>query len=125
MEQVAFPFLWLVSKDMRRAELRELLPCQKLHQACYIALRHARATQDAIAAEIHCSKGLMSMLMHGKAEWTDKRLVAFMKATKSLAPLQWQCMRAGGTLEPNPDLERIYGAYQMKHAAEQILSEAA
>jgi hypothetical protein len=48
-----------------------------------------------IAAEIHISAGYMSRFMRGVGQQWAKRLVAFMHATNSRAPLQWIAHQVG------------------------------
>ncbi|MGN6518540.1 MAG: hypothetical protein ACTHK2_03845 [Dokdonella sp.] len=50
---------------------------------------------QAIAAEIHISQGYMSRAMRGVWQQWAKRLVAFMRATNSCAPLQWLAYQVG------------------------------
>lgn len=54
----------------------------------HAVMSSGREHQD-IADEIHISAGYMSRFMQGVAQQWAKRLVAFMRATNSLAPLQW------------------------------------
>lgn len=48
-----------------------------------------------IAAEIHISAGYMSRAMRSVWQQWAKRLVAFMRATNSCAPLQWIAHQVG------------------------------
>lgn len=57
---------------------------------CLIAAAHSSGKEDQeIALEIHISQGYMSRFMRGVAQQWAKRLIAFMRATNSRAPLQW------------------------------------
>lgn len=49
----------------------------------------------SIAAEIHISPGYMSRAMRGVWQQWAKRLIAFMRATNSRAPLQWLAHQVG------------------------------
>ncbi len=44
---------------------------------------------------IHISHGYMSRFMRGVAQQWAKRLVAFMRETRSIAPLQWLADQMG------------------------------
>jgi hypothetical protein len=58
-------------------------------------LRHDGRDDQQIASAIHISKGYLSKLL--RAVWAAqiKRLIAFMRETKSLAPLQWIAHQMG------------------------------
>lgn len=53
------------------------------------ALRFSGEEDQEIAAQIHISAGYMSRFIRGVGQTWAKRLVAFMRVTNSLAPLQW------------------------------------
>lgn len=53
------------------------------------AALHSGKEDHEIADEIHISHGYMSKFMRNVGQQWAKRLVAFMRATQSLAPLQW------------------------------------
>lgn len=59
------------------------------------AARHSGKEDQEIADEIHISHGYMSKFMRGVAQSWAKRLVAFMRSTNSLAPLQWIAHQVG------------------------------
>lgn len=54
------------------------------HAALQAGLDH-----EDIAEAIHISKGYMSRFMNGVAQQWARRLIAYMRKTGSLAPLQW------------------------------------
>lgn len=51
--------------------------------------------QAAIAAKIHISDGYMSRFLSGIAQRWAKRLIAFMRETETLYPLQWMAEQVG------------------------------
>ena len=53
------------------------------------AVRHSGLEDQQIADRIHISHGYMSRFMRGVGQQWAKRLIAFMRETGSLAPLQW------------------------------------
>lgn len=59
------------------------------------AVRHSGKEDQQIADEIHISAGYMSRFMRGVCQQWAKRLVAFMRVTNSLAPLQWMAHQMG------------------------------
>jgi hypothetical protein len=59
------------------------------------AARHSGLDDQQIADEIHICHGYMSRFMRGVAQQWAKRLVAFMRVTNSLAPLQWMAREMG------------------------------
>lgn len=59
------------------------------------AAQHSGKEDQELAEEIHISQGYMSRFMRGVAQQWAKRLVAFMRATNSLAPLQWIANQMG------------------------------
>jgi len=59
------------------------------------AAKSSGKEDQAIAAEIHISAGYMSRAMRGIWQHWAKRLIAFMRATNSRAPLQWIAHQVG------------------------------
>lgn len=59
------------------------------------AARHSGLDDQEIADAIHICAGYMSRFMRGVAQQWAKRLVAFMRVTRSLAPLQWMADQMG------------------------------
>lgn len=59
------------------------------------AVRHSGLEDQEIADQIHISHGYMSRFMRGVAQQWAKRLIAFMRVTDSLAPLQWMANQMG------------------------------
>ncbi len=59
------------------------------------AAKHSGMEDQEIADAIHISHGYMSRFMRGVGQQWAKRLVAFMRETNSLAPLQWIAEQMG------------------------------
>jgi transcriptional regulator with XRE-family HTH domain len=59
------------------------------------AVRNCGMSDQEIAERIHISHGYMSKFMRGVAQQWAKRLVAFMRVTNSLTPLQWMAHQMG------------------------------
>lgn len=59
------------------------------------ATKHSGKEDWQIADEIHISHGYMSKFMRGVGQQWAKRLVAFMRSTQSVAPLQWIAHQVG------------------------------
>lgn len=59
------------------------------------AINHYGKDQQELAGEIHISNGYMSRFVNGVGQNWAKRLVAFMRQTNSLAPLQWLADQMG------------------------------
>ena len=59
------------------------------------AARYSGLEDQQIADAIHICHGYMSRFMRGVAQQWAKRLVLFMRVTKSLAPLQWLADQMG------------------------------
>lgn len=70
------------------------------------ATKHSGKEDWQIADEIHISHGYMSRFMRGVGQQWAKRLVAFMRATHSVAPLQWLAHQMGCRLEIPSELQR-------------------
>lgn len=62
------------------------------------AAQYSGKDDQDIADEIHICHGYMSRFMRGVAQQWAHRLVAFMRATNSLAPLQWMAHQFGREL---------------------------
>lgn len=58
-------------------------------------LRQDGREDQEIAAAIHISKGYLSKLLRSAWAAQAKRLVAFMRATRCVAPLQWIAWQMG------------------------------
>jgi hypothetical protein len=78
------------------------------------ALRFAaqRAGMDdfEIADQMHISHGYMSKVLKGVAGLYGKKLVLFMRITRSVAPLQWMAEQVGYELkrkEPESEMDRL------------------
>jgi hypothetical protein len=65
------------------------------HAALHLGLADAQ-----IADEIHICRGYMSRFMRSVAQGWATRLVAFMRTTQSLAPLEWLAFQMGCELVP-------------------------
>lgn len=59
------------------------------------AAKHSGMEDQDIADKIHISRGYMSRFMRGVGQQWAKRLIAFMRVTNSLAPLQWLADQMG------------------------------
>lgn len=59
------------------------------------AARHSGKDDQVIADEIFISHGYMSKFMRGVAQQWARRMVAFMRVTQSIAPLQWMADQMG------------------------------
>jgi transcriptional regulator with XRE-family HTH domain len=59
------------------------------------AVRNSGMADQEIAERIHISHGYMSKFMRGVAQQWAKRLIAFMRVTNSLTPLQWMAHQMG------------------------------
>ena len=79
---------------------------QASFSGCLVAAAHHSGKDDQeIADEIHICHGYMSRFMRGVAQQWARRLVAFMHATRSLAPLQWMANQMGCELVVRNRLE--------------------
>lgn len=69
---------------------------QATFNGCLVSAAHHSGKDDQeIADEIHICHGYMSRFMRGVGQQWAKRLVAFMRSTQSLAPLQWMAEQMG------------------------------
>ena len=85
--QVGFPFMGLVPGAHR---LDAPVVAAASFNGCLTAAAQACGKEDQqIADEIHICHGYMSRFMRGVGQQWAKRLIAFMRSTNSLAPLQW------------------------------------
>lgn len=73
-----------------------------LNEAC----KNSGMEDQEIADLIHISHGYMSKFMRGVAHQWAKRMVAFMRITNSLAPLQWMAHQMGCRLVMENDVAR-------------------
>lgn len=78
----------------------QLLPQHVIERATFNgclteAARHSGLEDQEIADAIHICHGYMSRFMRGVAQQWAKRLVAFMRVTRSHAPLQWMAHQMG------------------------------
>ncbi|GEM_PF-2407495 len=89
----------------------QLLDPQVLQRASFNgclneAVRHSGKEDQEIADEIHISPGYMSRFMRGVGQQWAKRMVAFMRATNSIAPLQWMAEQMGCEITVRNDARR-------------------
>lgn len=80
------------------------------------AAKRSGKEDQSIADEIHISAGYMSRFMRGVGQQWAKRLVAFMRATNSIAPLQWLAREMGCRVEVPSELQR-----QLEQAQAEVL----
>ncbi|GKS91194.1 hypothetical protein [Acidovorax sp. SUPP2539] len=101
---MALPLIGLVP----RAQLLDLPVLQRatFNGCMNEAVRHSGKEDQEIADEIHISPGYMSRFMRGVGQQWAKRLVAFMRTTNSLAPLQWMAEQMGCELTVRNDARR-------------------
>jgi transcriptional regulator with XRE-family HTH domain len=59
------------------------------------SLRYLGMEDQEVAEKIHISNGYMSRFLRGVGQQWAKRLIAFMRVTHSLAPLQWMADQMG------------------------------
>ena len=69
-------------------------------QVLQFAAHAAGRDDEDLAAAINISKGYMSRFMRGVGQQWAKRLVAFMRETNNLGPLQWMAQQVGCELVP-------------------------
>jgi len=85
---------------MAAVQQLHLLPARIAQEATFngclvAAAQHSGMDDFEIAERLHISAGYMSRFMRGVAQQWAKRLVAFMRITQSLAPLQWLAHQMG------------------------------
>jgi hypothetical protein len=73
----------------------EVVAKHDFSQCLAYAAMHLGLSNEHIAKHIHVCEGYMSRFMRGVAKSWAKRLVAFMRITHSLAPLEWLAMEMG------------------------------
>lgn len=85
--QVGMPFLSAVPHPapLEMYVVQQATFNSVLNHAC----KHSGMEDQEIADLIHISHGYMSRFMRGVGQQWAKRLIAFMRVTNSLAPLQW------------------------------------
>ena len=91
--QVEMPFVALVPDA-------QVLPMGLIKRTsfngCLVeAARHSGCEDQDIADRIFISHGYMSRFMRGVGQQWAKRIVAFMRVTQSIAPLQWIAEQVG------------------------------
>lgn len=101
-KQGAMPFLAVVRDPQH-------LPPELLGEITFSgclneAARYSGMDDHEIADEIHVCHGYFSRFMRGVAQQWAKRLVAFMRVTNSLAPLQWIAEQMGCELRSKDSL---------------------
>ena len=91
--QVGFPFMAAV-RGFAAAPAEFIAACNDIGAVRFAAQRSGMDDFE-IADELHISHGYMSKVLKGTAGLYGKRLVAFMRITGSLAPLQWLAEQMG------------------------------
>jgi hypothetical protein len=82
------------------------------------SINHCGEEQGEIARRIHMSEGYMSRFIKGVGQKWASRLLAFMRVTNSLAPLQWLADQMGC------DIAQRAGRDALIRELEQKLAEA-
>ena len=83
-----------VISDLQRLPL-DVLQRSSFNGVLSEAARFSGLDDQDIADQIHVCKGYMSRFMRGVAQQWAKRLVLFMRVTRSLGPLQWMAEQMG------------------------------
>lgn len=96
--QVGMPFLSVV-QGMQQLPV-ELVERVTFNGSLVEAARYSGLEDQQIAEQIHICAGYMSRFMRGVAQQWAKRLVLFMRVTRSLAPLQWIADQMGCDVVP-------------------------
>lgn len=91
--QAEMPFLAEVVAPQLLAE--RVLSAASFSGCLNEAVRNSGMADQEIAERIHISHGYMSKFMRGVAQQWAKRLIAFMRVTNSLTPLQWMAHQMG------------------------------
>ena len=91
--QVGMPFLAAVAPPVM-ADRSFIRRCDAVG-ALRLAAQQSGMDDFEIADELHMSHGYMSKVLHGTAGLHGNRLVAFMRVTNNLAPLQWLAEQMG------------------------------
>lgn len=91
--QGGFPFLAQV-RAPALAEI-EFIRAAPAPATLRYAVQRSGKDDHEVADEICISHGYMSKVLHGTAGLHNARLVAFMRSTGSLAPLQWLADQMG------------------------------
>lgn len=100
--QKEFPLIGSVTRPTYVHPASEMALCNSMTQAAYLAIRHARLTQDEAADRLCVTAGYLSMLLTGKRHWSEDKLRRLMTITGSMAPLQWLCISVGALLFVDP-----------------------
>jgi len=91
--QVGFPFMAAV-RGYVAAPVEFVAACNDIG-AMRFAAQGSGLDDFEIADQLHISHGYMSKVLKGTAGLYGRRLVAFMRTTGSLAPLQWLAEQMG------------------------------
>ena len=91
--QAGFPFLAAVRSPAKADD--GFIARSDATGAIRYAAQQSGKDDFEIADDLHISHGYMSKVLHGTAGLHGARLVAFMRATGSLAPLQWLAAQVG------------------------------
>lgn len=96
--QAGFPFLAVVAAPMLLQP--EVVQRITFSGALSEAARHCGMSDQDIAAQIHVSGGYFSRFLRGVGQQWARRLVAYMRVTQCLAPLQWIADQMGCDITP-------------------------
>lgn len=100
--QKELPLIGSVTRPAYTHPASEMALCTSMTQAAYLAIRHARLTQDEAAERLCVTAGYLSMLLTGKRHWSEDKLRRLMTITGSMAPAQWLCASVGAALYVDP-----------------------
>jgi transcriptional regulator with XRE-family HTH domain len=98
--------LALIGAVSEYQELPASLVARLSFNACLTeAARHGGLEDQQLAEAMHISAGYMSKFMRGVAQHWARRMVVFMRTTRSLAPLQWMANELGADIVRRAPLE--------------------
>ena len=66
----------------------------------------ARMTHESLAERVGVSRGYLGLLISGKRQASVTVVLRAVRATGSLAPIQWVCKQVGGELYCDPTEQR-------------------
>lgn len=96
------PFLGETSPPRRVHEDADVMACTTIGSAIERAMVSAHMTHESLSERMGVSRGYLSLIISGKRNANVLHVLRAVRATGSLAPIQWVCKQVGGELYCDP-----------------------
>lgn len=102
MKQTALAMLGPTAPSLKTHTGADVASLESIGAALERAMVSARMTHETLASRVGVSRGYLGLLISGKRQANVMVVLRAVRATGSLAPIQWICKQVGGELYADP-----------------------